>query len=438
MNFLKNLFRITFFKALNYKVFYFLINRFIYLLFLFNNKNLKKKKINILLLSPYRFRDDIASLSNFEDINIIKFPLGLQYFLFSNYSKNIISNNFLLKENEKKNLDYIKKVNLVFENLLSFSLQKLSINFVASSALNYVQDAIYFQFFRNKKIKTLIIARENFGIQRFQLEMIRDYLKKFNLFPADLVFCQNLDTKQMYEEIINNKISKIISVGTFRMDNFANKINLETKKENKKKKNIVLFSFTRNMGINIQKDMSLIGANDKKGLNSFFKNSHNILIEFAQNNPEYNLYIKHKFGGHFLEEIKNNWFEYSKKKIPDNCYILSNIDPHNLILNADLVVSFNSSTLLESGLRDIPILIPAFDEVTNEYKEYFDLSVYESGFQVIKDKKNFCQILEKSLKGFKITEEQKSNRTYLFNKYLSDTNENATSKFLKYVRESVE
>ena len=110
---------------------------------------------------------------------------------------------------------------------------------------------------------------------------------------------------------------------------------------------------------------------------------------------------------------------------------------NNLILNADLVVSFNSSTLLESGLRDIPILIQAFDEVTNEY-EYFDLSVYESGFQVIKDKKNFCQILEKSLKGFKITEEQKSNRTYLFNKYLSDTNKNATSKFLKYVRQSVE
>ena len=141
-----------------------------------------------------------------------------------------------MKENEKKNLDYIKKVNLVFENLLSFSLQKLSINFVASSALNYVQDAIYFQFFRNKKIKILIIARENFGIQRFQLEMIKEYLKKFNLFPADLVFCQNLDTKQMYEEIINNKISKIISVGTLRMDNFVNKINLETKIENKKKK----------------------------------------------------------------------------------------------------------------------------------------------------------------------------------------------------------
>ena len=89
--------------------------------------------------------------------------------------------------------------------------------------MNYVQDAIYFQFFRNKKIKILIIARENFGIQRFQLEMIKDYLKKFNFFPADLVFCQNFDTKQMYEEIINNKISKIISVGTLRMDNFVNK-----------------------------------------------------------------------------------------------------------------------------------------------------------------------------------------------------------------------
>ena len=53
----------------------------------------------------------------------------------------------------------------------------------------------------------------------------------------------------MYE-IINNKISKIISVGTLRMDNFVNKINLETKIENKKK--ILFYLTTRNIGINIK------------------------------------------------------------------------------------------------------------------------------------------------------------------------------------------
>ena len=100
-----------------------------------------------------------------------------------------------------------------------------------------------------------------------------------------------------------------------------------------------------------------------------------------------------------------------------------------------MVLSFNSSTILESGLREIPVLIPAFDEVINEFEEYFDLSVYEQAFEVIKDKKNFCQLLEKRLKGFKLSEEQKKNRLYLFNKYLSDLNGNATSKFLENIRE---
>ena len=88
----------------------------------------------------------------------------------------------------------------------------------------------------------------------------------------------------MYEKLVDNKSSKIIAVGTFRMDNYLKKINSKYEKNNSEKKNIVFFSFTRNTGINIQKNMSLIGANDQRGLNNFFKNSHNILIEFIQNN----------------------------------------------------------------------------------------------------------------------------------------------------------
>ena len=86
MKYLKNIFRVIFFKALNYKVFYIPTSRIFFLFFKFKNRNIKKKNINILFLSPYRFRDDLDSLSNLEDINIVKFPLKLQYFLFSSYS----------------------------------------------------------------------------------------------------------------------------------------------------------------------------------------------------------------------------------------------------------------------------------------------------------------------------------------------------------------
>ena len=163
MKYLKNIFRVIFFKALNYKVFYIPTSRIFYLFFIFKNRNIKKI-YNILLLSPYRFRDDLDSLSNLEDINIVKFPLKLQYFLFSSYSDQILLTVFFIKKT-MKNFDYLIKLNILFENLLSYSLKKLGINIVASSALNYSQDAIYFQFFKNKKIKIIIIARENLAFK---------------------------------------------------------------------------------------------------------------------------------------------------------------------------------------------------------------------------------------------------------------------------------
>ena len=44
MKLLKNLFKVIFFKAAEYKFFYFPVSRFLYLLFLLKNKNSKKKK----------------------------------------------------------------------------------------------------------------------------------------------------------------------------------------------------------------------------------------------------------------------------------------------------------------------------------------------------------------------------------------------------------
>ena len=103
-------------------------------------------------------------------------------------------------------------------------------------------------------------------------------------------------------------------------------------------------------------------------------------------NPEYDLFIKPKMGGHFVKEITDAWKSESTDKIPRNCHITIEDDPHDLILNADAVITFNSSTLLESGLRNIPVLIPAFDEAVKEYKDYFDFTVYEEGFDVVKNK----------------------------------------------------
>ena len=434
MKLVKSILRNIFFLIIKINFISYIVSWIIYKIILIDNKNFKSnKKVNILALSSYRFRGDLQILQKVDEINVIVLPLGIQYFLFSKYSENILKKNFLFKKKNEPTYDYEKDIKKIFDRMLNLSLKNFNINIALSASLTYLQDSIYFDFLRSKKIKVVINTREYVGIQKKQIEYFDNYLNKFNLFEPDLINCQNESTKNIYKKKIKNQSSKIISLGTLRMDKFIDKIkeNKKTINDKKRRKNIVFFSFLRNVGLYYLEDGTYLGSNDEAGLNNFYKNVHNILINFAKKNPEHDVFIKPKMGGHFIDEIKNAWKSENTEPIPKNCFISVDDDPQDLILNADLVVTFNSSTVLESGLRNIPILIPAFDEAVNEYKDYFDFTVYEKGFDVVKNKDTFPKLIKERLKQNNISQDQMNIRYELFENYLSNINGNVTSNFVK-------
>ena len=147
------------------------------------------------------------------------------------------------------------------------------------------------------------------------------------------------------------------------MDNFLKRVNNYKIKKKKVRKKILFFSFLHTVGILIQEDLTFLKKNNKEGLVNFFKNCHNLIINYAYDHPEIDLIIKHKFGGEFLKVIEKNWLEFKNLPLPKNCKLVSEDNAHDLILKSDLVIAFNSSTMFESGLREIPIIIPVFDEV---------------------------------------------------------------------------
>ena len=406
------------FFLLEYKLFKFILSRITYLILKKQAYNFNKNNINILILSPRRLRD----LFEFEDLkkfNIIKFPLKLQYFLFSKFSTILIQKrNIFFKEN-KKFLDDQERIDEFFFNILDYSIKKLKIKIIFSAAAYYIQDAIYFSFFKKKKIKIVIIQRENLIFQKMQNHLIKNYFKNYQPTKADLILTQNESTKKVMKGINFYKESKIVVSGALRMDNFVKKIkNRKLIDKKKKKKIIVFFSFTKNSGINIKKNNSVISANDNKGLVKFFYNTHNLIIDYFSKKSDCNLVIKHKFGDHFLDEIRDNWKKYSGKELPKNCTLTSKANVHNLILNADMVIGFNSTTLFESGLRKIPIIIPAFDEVTSKYKQYFQLEKYNQIYNVV-NKKQLIPVIHMKLKNNSISSIVMKKRWNIFNEYVS-------------------
>jgi hypothetical protein len=411
-----------------YKFSYFklILSRLLFIIILFYNyREIKKKNSKILVLSSYRFRDtkDFKLLNKFSFIII---PTKIQYFLFSKYGPFLSKNKIIFFKNNKKINHKVEEINIFFDQVMSFFLKKLNIRAVISSGAYYIQDAIFFSFFKKKKIKIIIIQRENFGPQKNQAKKVKMFFLNFEPSLADLIITQNNFTYKMMSKLNFYKNSKVVACGTLRMDSYIN--NLKIKKNYDQKKHITFFSFTKNVGINLQDNNKILSANTNIGLLNFFKNTHNFAIKYAKDNPNIDLVIKHKFGGIFLNEIECNWKKYSGENLPLNCKLTSTDDPHELILKSDLVIAFNSTTIFEAGIIKIPIIIPCFDEVIKEYKNYFNFKELNNSYFVV-DKSEYIKTIDQALKSFQINKKVTHKRLHLFNKYVSSIEANAAQKF---------
>ena len=416
---------------------YFLLKVFVLFLIiivLFYNYKLffiKTKKKGF-ALSSNRFREDLDILNTSKQIKIYRIPLKIQYNLISpyeniikKYKSNYFSNSSeLIKEKE----EYDKYL----RNILKHFFEYFKFSFVLSAAVHYIQDYDIAKIAKEFGIRYIIFQRENFGIIKFQSKKVKDYYSSYQPSDADLIITQNFNTAEMLKSLDVGSKSKVLNLGCLRMDKLVESLKEKNNNQIKKNKTITFFSFAPNVGIHLStyppRVMSAFGGD---GLVKFFKNSHNEIINFAKNNKNINLVIKTKWENKWINKIKNNWETETNSKLPDNCKITSTISALDLIKKSDLIISFNSTTILESGLRDIPVIIPKFDEANNKYPEYFNLEEYENAFIVVEKQFELKNVISKYLNEFNLSVDQRQKRNSLFEKYVSPLNYSILSKYIK-------
>ena len=149
----------------------------------------------------------------------------------------------------------------------------------------------------------------------------------------------------------------------------------------------------------------------KRGLVNFFKNSHNLIINLAQNEPNIKVKIKLKWPGKWKKTILENLKEYSgNDNLPRNCEIIYTNFKSEIFENADLIISWVSTTILESFLLDKPVLIPKFDEAKEKYDEFIDLTEYEKTCIICENKDLFINQVKKYLSISNVNDEIMSER----------------------------
>ena len=371
---------------------------------------------------------------------IIRFPTKWQFRLLSPWLKSYDSSSL----NKKKHYHYLyatnkdgvviqKEVQEFLSKIFPSILKFFKINCVISPSVNYIQDVDLGEVSKNFGVPYVVIHKEN--LLSAQKKKSLDFFNKLRLSKSNLILTSNRNTQNIIKSTIG-KNCNTKAVGLLRMEDFFEKLHkIKNKNKNRTKssvKTITLFSFTHGSGIRLF--LQKVGYFDQSGWVKLFESVHNQIINFADKNDKVKLFIKVKWSGEWEEKIYQNWFKFSgSNKLPKNCIITDKIDVHELILRSDLIIGFNSTAVLESGLKNIPVIIPNFCEAKSKYRKYTMLSFCKKEFSIVNSEKEFIKTVVKKLKNGKISSGCMNLRKKLFIDNVSDINKSIFKNYKKSI-----
>jgi len=413
-------FFIFFKKVLRYN-FIIKLNSYLVLLIIFLLNKKKNSKNYGLILSPGRFRGEIPILKKDEKLELISFPDRLLNYLLIPFEHELINSNKYYFKNSKKTNLLREKIVEYFLILLRPLFKFYNIKFMIGASCYYKRDNDISLAGKILGAKYVVFMRENMA--PFE---INDHIKYYDgrkITKPDLIFTQCISTCKAYSRMNIFHGARIINIGSLRMSKFIKKIKkLRKSKKILKKtkiKNIVFFSFTYNSSLTFYKDPP-IKPFGNEGLINLFKNSHNRIIEYAKKNKNINLIIKTKWSNNWHDLISKNWLKYSNNiELPKNVKITEEGNVHQMIMKADLVISFFSTTMCEAGLRDIPVIFLNFDEIKKKYKRLLDINWIKKSYFICEKFQNLENDINKYLSYFKINKILRKNRDKSFEEYAS-------------------
>lgn len=415
-----------------------LFSIFMIIIVILNNLKLfnKKKTFKGLALSCSRFRDDINVLNESSQISIYKMPVRFQYLLLIPFEK------YLYKYKHKyfyplEELHDVKKLNQKYlSKILNFFFNYF--DFILTASVSYLQDMDLSRAAKSYGLKHIVLQRENFGIVDKQADDMIKWYMSVEETSANLIIVHSESTKLLFQKTKMAAKTNIEALGCLRMDNYIHRLKNKTFKTDAKHKTVTFFSFATNSGCHLAESPKIDAFEKNRGLINFFKNTHNLIINFAKKNSSINIYIKPKWKKNWEELILKNWTDFSgDTELPKNCKILASSNPHDLIMVSDLVIGFNSTTILEAGLRDIPIIIPKFDEANSIYREYFDFTKYKDAFSIVENPNKLNELIHEFLFNFKLSKEVKKKRLDLFNKYVSSLDGQTKDRYIEAIKKTI-
>jgi hypothetical protein len=348
------------------------------------------KKYRVLCLGRSQFNDDIRALithgGNIQYLYFHKMLLGeivrhmipfdLDLSLLPKYSeiKNILQESNFTEDGITYHIDprYYEgkdRVYNYFSKMFPILHKKLKFDAVMSGNYVYIDQQEFFKICEKNDIPGIIMNKE--GISGKNIDP--------NVSPWSGWGCRFIGSKMLFmnEPYMQSEINhlkgldkrKASLVGLPRFDFY---VNTPVKEVN----NIVLFAF-------LISDYFVQGVTEKEMtiLEMITDEFHKNFITFAIKHPEYNLVIKTKPANRYLKQPKDIINKYFKEFKIDNLTITNDAKVESLIINASVILGYNTTALIEGLVANKTIVSPNFSAVTGSnnrglFKDYSDLLNY--------------------------------------------------------------
>ena len=394
-------------------------------------KKLKDGKIVVLVLSAFAFRSDLECLAARREFRILLIPKHWQLRLYHMFyppertccfykhklNRHIGPDDPCFKY-KKRHYDFLR-------GFLPKLYKRMGICCVISPHYRYIQDIDWGAVSKEIGVHHILINRDSrFTASPYLAKLMMKHFRALFKFEGTHLIVQSELDRKLCIDSDYVKPEQISDLGCMRMDGFLKQIQIHNSENNKRKK-VVFFPFV------------LKGLFEYK----YFRDVHVALVRLALNYPEIDIIIKPKPKTHPI------WYKSFNKALEEseingdvisNLHVLLNINPYELLKEADVVCGLNTSLLLEAAIIEKPIIIPYFEDIQNPkyderifFRDAFDM------FDIAESVKEFESLICARLYNSKVDSGIIEKRKVYFEKHVSSLKCDSVEKHVGLIRRIV-
>jgi len=399
----------------------------------------KGNRIRLLMLSHKRFMSDVRILAEHPDFDVVV--------LHQDWQGRV--NQHLAGKGAGSSKDVLIPSDCVLPmtNFVRNFLQRNEIDVVVSACIWYRQDVTFGAPAQQLGIPYVVLHRESLKTRPRHHAWMTDTVRRFgdkNGFLGHTIIFHNQPMCDLMARIGYAGPERTLNGGCLRMDELVHRVHaarkgtLETGKTQRRQQ-VAMFSFAPGIGLN---DLKVQPFPQKWFLGWFrlFERSHAAIAELAREMPDVDFIIKPKWEGYWIEWVKQAILAagIDPETLP-NLTITTKADPHDLVLDSDVICGFASTCLLEAGIAGKPVVVPDFEEAVEPlYRERVQLLDYYHLFDAADSPEAFRQMVKARLADPAIDAETMRQRDAAFDEWVSDIEGNALDKYTQALREAAE